>query len=434
VVAVALDVHRQLQRFERLPAQVQQEVRAVQLNRLAAHAERYSPFWRDRLAAALGKPLPGTVELSALPVLGRLEVQESFESMRARAPNWTADMVQPAKTSGSTGRPVQVERFRPFYWPLYGAIALADARWHRRDASLTMAVIQDVPDGDLRGWDDLWRALGKHGLCHRRNLIQHDPAALLGWLREVKPRYLYTAPTMARQLAQLALRTDARMKLAQIITFGETVDPELRRVAQEAFGAKVTDTYSCEELGWIALQCPRHDHYHVMSASVVVEIVDDEGRACAPGQPGRVLLTGLQSFAMPLIRYEVGDYAEWGGPCDCGITLPVIGRIWGRERSFIRLPDGSLRLARLTGEYWRAIAPIGEYRVLQYGDGLIEAFVTCERALSEAERDAMRAMLQKVLGYPFEVVVTQCEKIDWGSRWKREDVMRVDHVRGETTS
>jgi hypothetical protein len=39
-----------------------------------------------------------------------------------------------------------------------------------------------------------------------------------------------------------------------------------------------------------------------------------------------------------------------------------------------------------------------------------------------------------VLGYPFEVVVTQCEKIDWGSRWKREDVMRVDHVRGESTS
>jgi phenylacetate-CoA ligase len=292
-----------------------------------------------------------------------------------------------------------------------------------------MAVIQDVPNSEAMGWDDMWRALGKHGRCYRRNLIQHEPAELLAWLAQLKPRYLYTTPTMAARLAALALHARSDLALAQIITFGETVRPELRRLAREAFRALVTDTYSCEELGWIALQCPKHDHYHVMAASVIVEIVDDQGHPCPPGEPGRVLLTGLQSFAMPLIRYEVGDYAEWGEPCDCGLTLPVIARIWGRERSFIRLPDGSLRLARLTGEYWREIAPVGEYRVVQYADGLIEAFVTCHRPLTDAEHGAMKAMLQKVLGHPFEVLVTQCENIEWGSRWKREDVVRVDHLR-----
>ena len=69
--------------------------------------------------------------------------------------------------------------------------------------------------------------------------------------------------------------------------------------------------------------------------------------------------------------------------------------------------------------------------MLQYADGLIEAFVTCERPLTEAERCAIVAMLQKVLGHPFEVLVTQPPRIDWGSRWKREDVVRVEHLREE---
>ncbi len=434
--AVALDVHRQLRRFERLPPEAQLKLRAQQLTRLIAHARRHSPFWRERLAAAAGTGAGqrDAFSLANLPVLGRREVQDAFEAMRAHAPGWKPNMILAAKTSGSTGRPVAVERFVPLYRPVYVAIALTDNRWHSRDADLPLAVVKDVPDGDQPMWDAMSRVLGKVGPSHRRNLVEHDPQALLDWLAEVKPRYLSTTPAMAMRLAELALTRGSDIALSQIITFGETVKPELRSLAQEAFGAKVTDRYSCEELGWIALQCPKHDHYHVMSSAVVVEIVDDQGQPCAPGRPGRVLLTGLHSFAMPLIRYELGDYAEWGGPCDCGITLPVIARIWGRERSFIRLPDGSLRLARLTGEYWREIAPIREYRVVQYADGLIEAFVTCDRPLTEAERGAMTVMLQKVLGHPFEMVVTQTDQIDWGSRWKREDVARVERLRDEAAA
>jgi phenylacetate-CoA ligase len=429
--AVVMDVHQQLQAFERLPLDAQQKMHVQQLGRLMSHAWRHSPFWRERLAS-VSERTPGgkgIVSLSMLPVLTRNDLQGAFEAMRAHLPGWKPNMVHQTRTSGSTGRPVRSERFLPLYWPLHCAMLLTDNRWHRRDADQPIAVIVDAPDGRHPAWDDVSRMLGHEGPTHLRNLIEHDPDTLVPWLADVKARYLATTPTMAMRLAEIAIARGVRISLAQIITFGETVKPELRQIVQNAFGARVTDRYSCEELGALALQCPKHDHYHVMAASVIVEIVDDQGHPCPPGEPGRVLLTGLQSFAMPLIRYEVGDYAEWGEPCDCGLTLPVIARIWGRERSFIRLPDGSLRLARLTGEYWREIAPVGEYRVVQYADGLIEAFVTCHRPLTDAEHGAMKAMLQKVLGHPFEVLVTQCENIEWGSRWKREDVVRVDHLR-----
>jgi phenylacetate-CoA ligase len=437
--AVVLDVHRQLEMFERLAPDAQRRICARQLGLLVGHARRHSTFWRDRLPLRDGTPQaeqPGTgiFRLRDLPVLARGELQDAFEAMRAHAPGWQADAIHPVSTSGSTGRPVRVERFLPRYGPIHAAILLTDNRWHGRDANLPIAAIVDAPDGKLPAWDDIARMFGYEGPTHVRNLVEHDPGSLLSWLQEVRPTYLATTPAMLGRLAELSLGGGGKVELSQVITFGETVKPELRGLVREAFGARVTDRYSCEEVGAIALQCPRHDHYHVMLASVLVEIVDERGRACGPGVPGRVLLTGLHSFALPLIRYEVGDYAEWGGPCDCGITLPVIGKIWGRERSFIRLGDGTLRLARLTGEYWRAIAPVREYRVVQYGDGLVEAFVTCGRALTEAERGAMVEMLRRVLDAELRILVTQTHAIDWGSRWKREDVLRVDRLREGTSA
>jgi phenylacetate-CoA ligase len=67
-------------------------------------------------------------------------------------------------------------------------------------------------------------------------------------------------------------------------------------------GSKIIDRYSCEETGYIALQCPRHNHLHVISPVTILEIIDESGNPCPPGKPGRVLVTGMQSFAMPLIR------------------------------------------------------------------------------------------------------------------------------------
>jgi phenylacetate-CoA ligase len=343
-----------------------------------------------------------------------------------------AKAIRTLRTSGSTGRPVEVDRYTAVEAPLYAAGALLDERWHGRDPSLDVALIKDVPDAVRRGWGGPRPEVPNPGRSHSRNLVNHTPAQLWAWLAQVRPAYLSTTPAMALRLAELALRPgEPGLSIAQIVTFGEPVTDELRRAAREAFGAKVVDRYSCEELGWIAFQCPKHDHLHVLSSNVVVEVVDDDGQPCAPGRTGRVLLTALNSWAMPLVRYDIGDRAEPGDTCDCGLTLPVLRRVLGRERSFILMPDGSMRLARLTGEYWRRVAPVSEYRVVQYADGLIEGFVTAERALSADEIGRLRTMLSETLGYPGEVLVTQVESIPWESRWKRIDVARVDRLHGE---
>jgi phenylacetate-CoA ligase len=430
--AQRLQIARELARIERLPPARLSQLQQRQFALLLRHASVYSPFWRERIAAAAARRGVGLDQLvpADFPPLTRSDLQERFESMHARSPDMGPSSVEVARTSGSTGRPVQVLRLSAVAKPLYNAFSLLDHRWHGRHPGGTLAVVRDMPDGVLQRWGDPDVVVERPARAHVRNLVDHPPEALLAWLRTVAPRYLVTSPAMALRLARLSLdEPGPRPRIEQIVTFGEMVTAELRETVREAFGGRVVDRYTCEEIGYIALQCPKHEHYHVMSANAIVEVVDDLGEPCAPGEVGRVLLTGLHTYAMPLVRYEIGDYAHAGGTCDCGLTLPVLGAVVGRERSFLRFPDGSQRLARLTGEHWRRVAPVTEYRLVQYADLSIEALVTAPRPLADEDRAAIRSMLHEVLGHPFDVVVTQRDALEPLSRWKKVDVIRVDTLR-----
>lgn len=148
------------------------------------------------------------------------------------------------------------------------------------------------------------------------------------------PRYLLTYPSNARALCKYSGHRPVRLPgLRAVHTYGEPLTKGVREACREAWGVPVQDVYSCEELGMIALQCPEHEHLHVQSEAVLVEVLDEEGSPCTPGQIGRVVLTALHSFAMPLLRYAIGDHAEVGAPCPCGRGLPVLSkRIVGRRR------------------------------------------------------------------------------------------------------
>ena len=123
-------------------------------------------------------------------------------------------------------------------------------------------------------------------------------------------------------------------------TFGEILEPVCRATCQQVFGVKVVDMYSSQEVGYIALQCPEHEHYHVQAENLLVEVLAEDGRGCGPGEVGRVVVTTLHNFAMPLLRYDIGDYAEVGASCPCGRGLGVLTRILGRQRNLLVLPDG----------------------------------------------------------------------------------------------
>ena len=138
--------------------------------------------------------------------------------------------------------------------------------------------------------------------------------------------------------------------------------PEIRRRAEERLGARVFDIYGAVEAGPMAWECPAGG-YHVASDAVILEIVDGEGR---PARRGRVVCTVLWRRAVPLIRYEVGDLAEWAdSPCGCGSPFPRLGTLHGRRQDMVRLPDGRWITAATIKDAVAGKAGIRQYQVVQ---------------------------------------------------------------------
>ena len=129
--------------------------------------------------------------------------------------------------------------------------------------------------------------------------------------------------------------------LRRMLCGGEVVDDSLRDRARKLLGLELRDNYGSTE-AFLAFQCPEGS-YHVNAEHVLVEIVDEAGCEAAPGEMGKVLVTTLENYLMPLVRYEIGDYAiAMRGRCACGRTLPLLGRVLGRETNLFRRTDGSL--------------------------------------------------------------------------------------------
>ena len=229
-----------------------------------------------------------------------------------------------------------------------------------------------------------------------------DAAAQAARLVPFRPQSLLIYPSSLAALTEHCRAKGLKLEgLDHIRTIGETLPDELRAAASDYFGAKVEDSYTSQEIGYMALECPESGRYHVMAESALIEVIGADGAPSRPGETGRVVVTDLHNFATPMIRYAIGDYAEVAEPCACGRGLPTLARIKGRERNLVAMPDGTRRWP-LTG-YWRFrdIAPVRQYQFIQTGRETIEARFVADRALTSDEEAALRDTIRTALGHPF---------------------------------
>lgn len=421
--AMLLAVMYQLEQSEWWPPDKIAAAQAEQLLALLRHAVETVPFHARRLRDA-GVPLVRPFDMAAfrrVPLMTRRDIQSEAGSLLSKSPPADHGRIGERASGGSTGEPVLVNDtdVGVLFW---NALTLRDHLWRRRDFSGKLCAIRSrAAEGDFPDWGAPAGAVFATGPSAGLD-IRADSDRQLDWLRDHDPDYLITHPTNVRELARAAQRRGLRLpRLKEIRTMGEVLPGDLRALCRDVFGVPVTDLYSAEEVGYIALQCPRHEHYHVQSENLLVEILDDEGKPCAPGTTGRVVITTLHNFAMPLIRYALGDHAEAGAPCDCGRGLPVITRIYGRTRNMLKLPDGrrfwpSTPYIRTTG-----VAPIQQLQIVQRALDTLEARFVAERALTPEEERGIVAAIHDALGHPFQVTLQPMSEIPRPASLKFED-------------
>ncbi len=400
----------------------------AQILTVLRHFKGTSPFYAKRLDDTdidLEKPLD-LETFQTIPPLTREDIQSAGDALLSNKIPKNHGRLLTASSSGSTGRPVTARK-TDVNQTFHRALNLRNHLWHKRDLAAKFATIRGydpgvamAPDGKhSKSWTSVYRT----GPSIQLNSAHCTLGEQVHWIIKERPPYILSYPT---NLYALALRCDEvglRMPwLKALITFSEALSPGQRSVIERVFDVSVEDMYSAAEVSMIAVQCPDEPaNYHVQSENVLMEVVREDGSLCDIGETGRILVTDLHNFAMPFIRYEIGDLADFGPPCSCGRGLPTVQRIYGRVRNMLKLESGEQIFPDIAALHLNEIAPLRQYQMTQKTYTDIEMKLNLARPFEGDEEAHMRKMILDAFGRPFNLHLVHVDDIPRHPSGKFED-------------
>ena len=204
----------------------------------------------------------------------------------------------------------------------------------------------------------IWNFLANDEWLNAFRLTPDRMRAFLKKLDRRPPKLIVAYAQSIYELAQFAERDGiAVMPQAAVMTSAGTLHDFMRAAIERTFRCDVfSDKYGSREVGNIASECRHHHGLHVFPWSNYVEILDDNGLPSPIGEVGRIVVTCLTNFAMPLIRYDIGDRGLFGleDECPCGRKGQIIPKIMGRNVDTFIAQNGTL----VDGEYFTHLLTI----------------------------------------------------------------------------
>lgn len=196
-----------------------------------------------------------------------------------------------------------------------------------------------------------------------------------------------------------------------VISWGDKMFPEYRSLIERTFRTKVYDTYGTTE-GLVIAGQRDVEQYYVLSPHVVVELLDDEDRPVPDGELGRVVVTRLDSRAMPLIRYSLGDLAiaaEASAQAELG--FPVLERIVGRDTDIVETPSGRHLIVHTFTGIFEFFTQIQQFRVVQeHRDGITVEYIPGD-GFQPGVLTALEQRLREIVREPFAIDWTEVDHI-----------------------
>lgn len=371
-----------LQRTERYSRAELMELQALELRRLLTHAARHVP-WYGRLFAEHGLS-PDRIDPDnlgrTLPVLEKDTVRTRAELLIAD--DVAAGSLHTINTSGTTGSPLIIRATTDALRQNYAFFErfLRTAGVRSRDPSVTFAGRMLLPAS--RTAPPYWRSNWAMNtlLCSSYHISDSTAEAYIRRIARFRPRFIDAYPSAVYTLAQyLAERPKLpRIRPKAIVTSSETLLEHQRMLIEQVFGCPVYDQYGSAELAACITQC-EHGSYHVNPEYGIVEILRENGQPAAPGEAGELICTGFLNYAMPMIRYRIGDSAVASDRnCACGRAWPVVESLLGRVDDVIVTPDGR-RIGRLD-PLFKGLTGIKEAQIVQVAPTRLEVNIVRDSA------------------------------------------------------
>jgi phenylacetate-CoA ligase len=381
-----------------------EQVQRDNLRRLLTHASTQVPFYREKNVQA---DQDVRRWLRRFPVITKGDVKARIDDF---IPGDKRRLVKEA-SSGSSGiqgfvymsklEQSNVRAIQTLWWEWAG-YKLGEPIV-QTGMTLNRGLVKGVKDCLLR--TDYWPAF---------QLDQELISALLQRLRR-RPRsmllgYASSLYVIAR-VAQALRLSDITFK--SVVSWGDKMFEHYRRTIETQFRTVVHDTYACTEGFMIAAQC-EEQRYHIMSPQVYVELLDADLREVAPGELGHVVVTRLDNYSMPLIRYYLGDLAirqPGNTSCPCGRHLPMLRRVVGRDTDIVRTASGKHMIVHFFTAILEQVPEVKQFQVIQRNLREIEIAFIPDRGFHAGVLRRIEQAIQAHLREPFPIVFREVTAI-----------------------
>lgn len=385
-----------------------ENLQKAKLRKLIRESYASVPYYKRLFDSAGLKPdhIEDIKDLSALPVTSKKQLQKIplKEITNKRIDIHRCIQV---KTSGSTGIPTEL-----FYT--------------KKDFSiLNMNWIRPLLAHGARPWLKRLEITGPHNIQQRKNWYNHlglwrkksisllkSPKEWVETLNEYEPHILYGYSGSLKLLSKYIQTQSIEHKNPDFI-FGvsDLVDEECRELIESTFHKRLIDLYGAAEAGCIAWECQICKGYHINMDTVITEHIQGD-ETVEPGTPGNIVITNLHSFAMPIIRYDLGDIgiASLEKPI-CGNGMPLLEAINGRSDAFIVLPSGD----RLSPMYFfsimRSIKNIDRWKVVQKNIEHITVLVIPSSGFSSENVQRIKSRIRENISEKVHIEVKVVDEI-----------------------
>ena len=391
------------------------------LTYLLRHAQARSGFWRKRLPSRM----VSHGDLKYAPIQSRKDVATQVNLEGSLMPPTDNAPVPNYASTGSTGAPVKVYVSRENgYYNLIRSLAQYFINGFSFDEDLVRIIPpvslaklekKSLAVESMASWAGPLSKVFRTGSA-RKIIHQYDDAALIAELVKRPFGHLVCANRYIDILikhggAEFIKSLGIKLWLHQ----ADYRDPKnVEALAQ--VGVPSLSNYSAGEVGPIAFECVSHQGYfHVAHSNVVVES-DDRQTVLFNGELlGRLLITHLHSYATPIIRYDVGDFARLEPRCPCGHDGPAISRIFGRGKHFLRHPDGSLLPFYLSTRTLMETVDFKECRFRQDSVDTITVELGGRESITADEEANLRKLVARATDPAFKLEIRPVKEIDWSA-------------------
>lgn len=263
---------------------------------------------------------------------------------------------------------------------------------------------------------------GKNYLFSSYHLKNDNLLHYYNELRKINPDELIGYPSSLHLIAKFCKENNLLgIRPLAIITTAETLLDNQRSLLEEVFQCPIYDQYGCTEMAIFVSQCEAAC-YHVHPEHGYLEILNNENKRIKSGETGRCVCTGFVNYAMPLIRYDLGDIVRASDkPCSCGRAFQVIEEIVGRVDDVLFKSDGT-PLPRLTSVF-KNLKGVYESQIVQENFDSLQINLVTDNSFTLSQKCDLEYELRKRVGSTIHLTINKVEYIPKAKNGKFKTVI-----------